>query len=186
MAVRCRMRGARAGAAALAGAAMLVPGFAHASFLSGDALDTVATYLAWFIVVFVPIVGITLFWLVHVLPEKIAHKRHHPQRDAIHTLCLLSLLFGGLLWPIAWLWAFTKPVAYRMAYGTERHDDFFLEMGEKARQGELSELELAHLREELDAMDARGALSPELRVLRRDLDDARPAPAAAATRAAEA
>ena len=26
------------------------------------------------------------------------------------TLCLLSLVFGGLLWPIAWLWAYTKPV----------------------------------------------------------------------------
>ena len=28
---------------------------------------------------FVPIVVIVVFWLVHVLPEKIAHKRHHPQ-----------------------------------------------------------------------------------------------------------
>ena len=28
----------------------------------------------------------------------------------IRTLCLLSLVFGGLLWPIAWLWAYTKPV----------------------------------------------------------------------------
>ena len=41
----------------------------------------------------------SLFWMVHVLPEKIAHKRHHPQFEAIKTLCLLSLVFGGLLWP---------------------------------------------------------------------------------------
>jgi hypothetical protein len=47
----------------------------------------------------------TDLWIVHVLPEKIAHKRHHPRRDAIQTLCLLSLVFGGLLWPLAWLWA---------------------------------------------------------------------------------
>ena len=75
--------------------------------------------------------------MVHVLPEKIAHKRHHPQKDAIHTLCLLSLVFGGLLWPIAWLWAYTKPVGYRLAYGTEKHDDYYLELGEKAKAGEL-------------------------------------------------
>ena len=34
-------------------------------------------------------------------------------------LCLLSLFFGGLLWPIAWLWAYSKPVLYKMAYGTD-------------------------------------------------------------------
>jgi hypothetical protein len=24
-----------------------------------------------------------------------------------------------LLWPIAWLWAYTKPVLHKMAYGTD-------------------------------------------------------------------
>ena len=132
-------------------------------------MDTAAMGLAWFILIVVPIGAIVLFWLVHVLPEKIAHKRHHPQRDAIHTLCLLSLAFGGLLWPIAWLWAYTKPVAYRVAYGTEKHDDYYHELGEKAQAGELLEHELAHLREELDAMAAKGTLTAELKVLRRDL-----------------
>jgi hypothetical protein len=162
--------------------AMLLPRVAHASFLSGDALDTVAMYLAWFVVCFVPIVGIVLFWLVHIMPEKIAHKRHHPQRDAIQTLCLLSLVFGGLLWPIAWLWAYTKPAGYRLAYGTEKHDDYFHEMGEKARAGELLEHELAHLREELDAMAVKGALPANLRVLRHDLAKAQTAPHAAETK----
>jgi hypothetical protein len=27
-----------------------------------------------------------------------------------------------LLWPIAWLWAYSKPVFYKMAYGTDRVD----------------------------------------------------------------
>ena len=48
----------------------------------------------------------------------------------IHTLCLLSLVFGGLLWPIAWLWAYTRPIGYKIAFGTEKHEDFFLEHGE--------------------------------------------------------
>jgi hypothetical protein len=56
------------------------------------------------------------------MPEKIAHKRGHPQTGAIQCLCLLSLVFGGLLWPIAWLWAYTKPVGYKLAYGTDKVD----------------------------------------------------------------
>ncbi len=144
-------------------------------------------YVAWFIIIFVPIGAIVLFWMVHVLPEKIAHKRHHPQRDAIHTLCLLSLLFGGLLWPLAWLWAYTKPVTYRAAYGTDKHDDYFHEMGDKAKAGALLEHELAHLREELDALAAKDGLSAELKVLRRDLGAALPASVPAAqTRAGAA
>lgn len=145
---------------------------ARASFLSGDALDAAATGIAWFVVFVVPIAVVILFWMVHVLPEKIAHKRHHPQAEAIHTLCLLSLVFGGLLWPIAWLWAYTKPVAYRLAYGTEKHDSYFHEMGDKAKAGELPADEIAHLQHELDAMAARGQLPPKLRSLRDELTEA--------------
>ena len=121
--------------------------------------------LAWVVLVLVPVVGITLFWIVHVMPEKIAHKNHHPQRKAIQTLCLLSLVFGGLLWPLAWLWAYTKPVGYKLAYGTEMHEDYFIELGEKWRKGELPEAELRQLRAELDAdrgagrLDARAAFA---------------------------
>ena len=158
-------------------AALAVAPAAYASFLPPEMMDTAAMGLAWFIIVFVPIGAIVLFWLVHVLPEKIAHKRHHPQQDAIHTLCLLSLAFGGLLWPIAWLWAYTKPVGYRLAYGTEKHEDYYRETGEKAHAGELLEHELAHLRDELDAMAAKGSLTAELKVLRRDLAAAVPAQA---------
>ncbi len=168
MKFRLPPRGSSA-AAAVALAVLIFPPVAHASFLPPEMMDTAATYLAWFVIIFVPIGGIVLFWLVHVLPEKIAHKRHHPQRDAIHTLCLLSLVFGGLLWPIAWLWAYTKPAGYRLAYGTEKHEDYYHELGEKAQAGELLEHELEHLREELDAMAAKGSLTPELRALRRDL-----------------
>jgi hypothetical protein len=88
--------------------------------LSPEVVDTVADYLAVFVLVFVPVLLIYLFWMVHILPEKIAERRGHPQAEAIKTLCLLSLVFGGLLWPIAWLWAFSKPVFYKMAYGADR------------------------------------------------------------------
>ena len=164
--------------AVLAALGLGFPPIAHASFLPPEMMDSAAMGLAWFVICAVPIGGIVLFWMVHVLPEKIAHKRHHPQRDAIQVLCLLSLVFGGLLWPIAWLWAYVKPVGYRMAYGTEKHEDYFHEVGAKAQAGELLEHELAHLREELDAMAAKGTLTAELKVLRRDLAAAIPATAA--------
>jgi CBS domain containing-hemolysin-like protein len=92
---------------------------AQASLFKGETLDKVANVLSWVVLVIVPIVGIVLFWLVHILPEKIAEKKKHPQVKAIQTLCLLSLFFGGLLWPLAWLWAYTKPVLYKMSYGTD-------------------------------------------------------------------
>jgi hypothetical protein len=72
------------------------------------------------VLIVAPVVGITVFLLVHILPEKIAEKKQHPQAKAIQCLCLLSLAFGGMLWPIAWLWAYTKPVLHKMAYGTDR------------------------------------------------------------------
>jgi len=87
---------------------------------SGPFVDTLADYIAIVVLFVVPAVLLYLFWMVHILPEKIAERRGHPQADAIRTLCLLSLVFGGLLWPIAWLWAYSKPVLYKMAYGTDR------------------------------------------------------------------
>jgi len=114
----------------------LLPGVAQASMFKGETLDKVADVLAIVVLIIVPIVGITVFWLVHVLPEKIAEKRHHPQAPAIKTLCLLSLVFGGLLWPIAWLWAYSKPVLYKMAYGTDKVDPHAAEAsGEHAESG---------------------------------------------------
>jgi CBS domain containing-hemolysin-like protein len=102
---------------------LALPSEVHASLLSAEAEDKLATFLALFVLFVVPVVLIVLFWMVHILPEKIAHKRHHPQFEAIRTLCLLSLVFGGLLWPLAWLWAYSKPVMYKMAYGTDKHPD---------------------------------------------------------------
>jgi hypothetical protein len=106
-----------------ASGAVLASSSAHASFLSGETLDTAADVLSWIVLVLVPVVGIALFWLVHILPEKIAEKKRHPQAKAIQVLCLLSLVFGGLLWPLAWLWAYTKPVLHKMAYGTDVSDE---------------------------------------------------------------
>ncbi len=173
----------RKASAAIAAAAAALPAVAHASFLSGDTLDSVATFMAWFIVFVVPVVAVGIFLVIHVIPEKIAERNHHPQQHAIKTLCFLSLVFGGMLWPLAWLWAFTRPVMYRAAYGTEKHEHYFVEMAGRAERGELDELELEHLREELDAMASRGVLPAVLRGLPGKVAKARPRPAAPAAAA---
>lgn len=95
----------------------------------------------------VPIVGITVFWLVHLLPEKIAHKKKHPQTKLIQCLCLMSLVFGGILWPLAWILAYSKPVLHKLAYGTDVDDSPYhieapVDPGETARlQARIAELE---------------------------------------------
>lgn len=114
--------------------ASLTPTSAHASMFQGETLDSIANAISWVVIIIAPIIGITVFWLVHILPEKIAHKKKHPQTGAIQCLCLLSLVFGGLLWPIAWLWAYTKPVLHKAAYGTDV-DESLAHHGEEPKAG---------------------------------------------------
>jgi CBS domain containing-hemolysin-like protein len=154
---------------ALLAALACAPLTAQASFLAGETLDKAADVLAIAVLFIVPLAVIALFWMVHVLPEKIAEKRHHPQQTAIKTLCLLSLVFGGLLWPLAWLWAYTKPVGYRLAYGTDKHDNYFREAVEQAEKGDIAQAELDVIRHELDGLAARGQLTPELRAVHQQL-----------------
>src|SRR6187551_2545004 len=123
--------------------AALLPQSAHASMFHGETLDSIANGISWVVLVIAPIIGITVFWLLHVMPEKIAEKKKHPQTHAIHCLCLLSLFFGGLLWPIAWLWAYTKPVLHQMAYGTDVDESIgHLESEVKAEENEIDKLRI--------------------------------------------
>src|SRR6266403_5952831 len=119
---------------------LALPARAHASFLHGETLDTVADVIAWFAFIIVPPVLIVAFLAVHIIPEKVAEKRRHPQLGAIKCLCFLSLVFGGLLWPIAWLWAYSKPVLHKMAYGTDVDDSHEKPVGKESAIKELEQL----------------------------------------------
>lgn len=110
--------------------AVLFPVTSHA--VAGHLEDAIADVLVWVVLIMVPILAIWIFWKLHVLPELIAERRHHPQFEAIKALCLLSLVFGGMLWPFAWLWAYTKPIGYRLAYGRDKHDNYYQEMNTPA------------------------------------------------------
>lgn len=154
------------GAVAL-GIVLAGPREAHASLFSPEVEDKLATILAVVILFLVPIVLIVLFWMVHILPEKIAHKRHHPQFEAIRTLCLLSLVFGGLLWPLAWLWAYSKPVMYKMAYGTDTHPDAGDDGGHAVGE---RDIRAASLPDRVARLEARGVPPSELSTLYADIE----------------
>jgi CBS domain containing-hemolysin-like protein len=130
-------------------AALASPTRAHASLFHGETLDSIANGISWVVLIIAPIIGITAFWLVHILPEKIAHKKKHPQTRAIQCLCLLSLCFGGLLWPIAWLWAYTKPVLHKMAYGTDVDESLAHEATEEKHEVEKLRNRVAELEAKL-------------------------------------
>jgi len=107
--------------------AVLLPGLAHAG-PAHPFEDGLANVLSWVALTIMPVLALYLFWKVHVLPEVIAEKRHHPQVEAIRVLCLLSLVFGGLLWPLAWLWAYMKPIEVPIVRGRR-------ERGEREQTG---------------------------------------------------
>jgi hypothetical protein len=132
---------------------VLFPSSAFA--FSPELEDTIADVMVWVVVILVPIGALYLFWKAHILPEIVAEKKHHPQKDAIQVLCLLSLAFGGLLWPIAMLWAYVKPVGYKMAYGRDKHDDYYAEQSLMAGESPAdvnAEISTEALRERIAAM----------------------------------
>jgi hypothetical protein len=134
----------------IAFAALLLPQPAHASLFHGETLDAIANGISWVVIVIAPVIGITVFWLLHILPEKIAHKKMHPQTRLVQCLCLMSLVFGGLLWPLAWILAYTKPVLHKMAYGTDV-DESLAHHGDEAKTEESNVEQLRARVAELEA-----------------------------------
>ncbi len=77
--------------------------------LAGGFVDTLADIFSWIAIIIVPIVFAIAYWQIHYLPSKIAEKRQHPQKEAIHAMCMVSRFSGGLFWPIAFVWAHLRP-----------------------------------------------------------------------------
>lgn len=51
---------------------------------------------------------LVLIGVFGALPGYIARSRNHPQADAISVGGWIGLLFGGVLWPLILIWAYTK------------------------------------------------------------------------------
>lgn len=72
---------------------------------SFGALDAFA-FVVFAVLIFV---GIIVVVSLGKLPGQLAHKWEHPQAGAINAMSWIGIATGGLLWPIAFIWAFTTP-----------------------------------------------------------------------------
>jgi hypothetical protein len=79
-----------------------------------------ATLFAWFVMAFLFLLLVWGIVVVGSLPRKIALQRNHPQVDAINAASWIGLLFGGVGWVIAFVWAFLRTEPIEHDEGTSR------------------------------------------------------------------
>ena len=65
----------------------------------------VLEYISLFMLIASAIIVIYAALYIHDIPYQIAKKRRHPQTEAIHVGCWLSLFTLHALWPIIFIWA---------------------------------------------------------------------------------
>jgi len=75
-----------------------------------DTID-VFDYVAFAVFALLFVAGLVAIVIIGKLPGQVARKRGHPQADAITAAGWLGVATGGLLWPIALIWAFLRPVS---------------------------------------------------------------------------
>jgi hypothetical protein len=68
------------------------------------------TPISFVILIALAMVGLWIFVTLGGLPGKKAAERNHPQAEAINILGWLGLLFGGVGWMVAMVWAHMRPV----------------------------------------------------------------------------
>ena len=70
---------------------------------------TALDYFAWVVLIVLILTVLVGFVVLARLPGQIAHSRNHPQAEAITVAGWLGALMVGVFWPLALIWAFTKP-----------------------------------------------------------------------------
>jgi hypothetical protein len=68
-------------------------------------------YFAFVVLIVLIAVVIAAWIMLAMMPGQIAKKRGHPQAEAINVMGWWGAITMGVLAPIAWVWAYTKPVA---------------------------------------------------------------------------
>lgn len=138
---------------------LCLPFGAYASGATRHFEQILADYLVWVVILVVPFAVIYIFWKIHILPELYAEKVHHPQTKLIQVICIMSIIFGGILWPLAWILAYSKPVLHKMAYGTDKSDEYYSDP-ESDHAGKLLTLavvddEITNLKEKLSGLEEK-------------------------------
>lgn len=65
-----------------------------------------ATLFAWFVMAVLFSVFVAAIVALGSLPGKIAAQRNHPHQEAINVASWIGLALGGVLWPLALIWAY--------------------------------------------------------------------------------
>jgi hypothetical protein len=63
------------------------------------------------ILIVLSMAGVCVWILLGILPGKIARDRNHPQAEAISVCGWWGVITMGILLPLAFIWAYTKPSA---------------------------------------------------------------------------
>ena len=66
----------------------------------------VLNYVALGVIAFLALLFAAAIVQLGSLPGKIAHRRGHPQADAVNVASWISFVTLGALWPLAFVWAF--------------------------------------------------------------------------------
>ncbi len=67
------------------------------------------------LILLVLLAAIVAVWVIlGMLPGRIARQRNHPQAEAIAVCGWWGVLTMGLLCPLAFIWAYTRPAAIRI------------------------------------------------------------------------
>ena len=61
---------------------------------------------AWIVLLLMIGLIVAVFFVLAMLPGKIAKERNHPQHEAVNVAGWLGALALGVFWPLALVWAF--------------------------------------------------------------------------------
>ena len=66
-------------------------------------------WFALFVLLILATAAVAVWFVLGMMPGRIARERKHPQSDAIAVCGWWGVITMGLLLPIAYIWAFTNP-----------------------------------------------------------------------------
>ena len=69
--------------------------------------------------------------MLGAMPGKIARRRAHPQAEAINVCGWLGIITLGLAWPVAFVWAYTRPAGGGMGQGNAGVEQTVAELSER-------------------------------------------------------
>ena len=68
-------------------------------------------YFALAVLIILATAALVIVVLLGIMPGRIARGRNHPQADAINVCGWWGVITMGILMPVAFIWAYTKPGA---------------------------------------------------------------------------